>query len=286
MRRAPATRVLALPRFFFFSALPPLVGLCGANVGSLGRNRQSRSEPHRTSSALPDKLNRWSSRQCPLKLFCIRRNQSAAAATRFPLSRTKVRILHTCSAGRNEPSTARNYVTVGSTCSPRDPTFYVPARGLIRVYPPAGFRTRTAPIPRTARSSKLPCSPSPPIRLCVASATPPFVPVPASWLRTSPRLVPFHPRWEHIPNGFRLPDRSRPRWAAAPATLAPPPRHPPCVSPFDSLPSRHLFFRTRKPRSAKRGFWSGGELREPRQCLSAFLEPCSFWGIRTMSKGP
>src|SRR5262249_17977231 len=120
--------------------------------------------------------------------------------------------------------------------------------------PPAEFRTRTAPIPRTARSSKLPCSPSPPIRLGVASATPPFVPVPASWLRTSPLLAPFHPLWDPIPNAFRWPDRSPPPGPAAPPPLPPPPRHPPCVSPFDSLLSRHLSFRTRKPRSAKRGF--------------------------------
>ena len=32
MRSASATRVLALPRFFFFTALPPLVGLFGAKL--------------------------------------------------------------------------------------------------------------------------------------------------------------------------------------------------------------------------------------------------------------
>jgi hypothetical protein len=32
MRKAAATRVLALFRFFFFSGLPPLLGTRGANV--------------------------------------------------------------------------------------------------------------------------------------------------------------------------------------------------------------------------------------------------------------
>src|SRR6266536_3337689 len=35
--------------------------------------------------------------------FCIRRTQSPASATKFPLSRIRVRTLHTSSHGRNEP---------------------------------------------------------------------------------------------------------------------------------------------------------------------------------------
>ena len=37
------------------------------------------------------------------RLFCIRRNQSEASATKVFLSRTSVRSMHTCSGGRNEP---------------------------------------------------------------------------------------------------------------------------------------------------------------------------------------
>jgi hypothetical protein len=34
-------------------------------------------------------------------------------------------------------------------------------------------------------------------------------------------------------------------------------------------------------RVGQTGFWSGGELREPRQCSIAFPEPCFQKGIRT-----
>ena len=37
------------------------------------------------------------------RLFCIRRSQSPLSATRFALSRTNVRSMHTDSSGRNEP---------------------------------------------------------------------------------------------------------------------------------------------------------------------------------------
>src|ERR1700734_711716 len=55
MRRALATRVLAPLRLFFFSALPPLVGLCGASVAcctncfSVGK--RLRSGPYSLSTA-------------------------------------------------------------------------------------------------------------------------------------------------------------------------------------------------------------------------------------------
>src|ERR1022692_3827049 len=37
-----------------------------------------------------------------------------------------------------------------------------------------------------------------------------------------------------------------------------------------------------QPGAARFGFWSGGVLREPRQCSFAFPEPCLSWGIRTI----
>src|ERR1039457_3855866 len=40
------------------------------------------------------------------RLFCIRRSQSPVSATRMALSRTRVRSMHTCSSGRNEPSSS------------------------------------------------------------------------------------------------------------------------------------------------------------------------------------
>jgi hypothetical protein len=40
-------------------------------------------------------------------------------------------------------------------------------------------------------------------------------------------------------------------------------------------------FRTHAARGGCCGFWSGGELRKPRQCSFAFREPGLSWGIRT-----
>ena len=40
----------------------------------------------------------------------------------------------------------------------------------------------------------------------------------------------------------------------------------------------------RRSGSLSEQYWSRGELREPRQCSIAFLEPCCLWGMRTNEK--
>jgi hypothetical protein len=176
----------------------------------------------------------------------------------------------------------RSYANVVSTCSRSGPSSSAPAPWPNRGCSPAKRPGRSSPAPHAVRSNRRRCFPAPQIALCVASATPPSFPVPASSLRTSPLRAPIHPMLAHTPsaphclNRFRLP--RQPPQAALLLRLSYSPRflcdH---LLPVSSSSA----FRTRQPESANSDSGLGESPARPRQCSIACPEPCSQRGIRT-----
>jgi hypothetical protein len=81
--------------------------------------------------------------------------------------------------------------------------------------------------------------------------------------------------WQTFPpSASCFPDRCQLRWPEIWVALRLPHRCPACWLSHDSWPSCYPPFEHDSPGRPTLGFWSRGELQEPRQCLIAFLEPC------------